>query len=77
MFKDLDVEAIIVDCATCGSVLKDYVHFFQEDSYYHEIALKVAAKIKVLFFLLEIDIKGFREIWARLLTMTLVMQLGI
>ncbi|NLW25321.1 MAG: (Fe-S)-binding protein [Clostridia bacterium] len=67
VFKDLDVEAIIVDCATCGSVLKDYVHFFQEDPYYHEIALKVAAKIKdISSFLLEIDYqKDLGEIRAK------------
>ncbi|MBZ4654534.1 MAG: Fe-S oxidoreductase [Peptococcaceae bacterium] len=39
--SELDVEAIIVDCATCGAILKEYVELFEEETEYREKAVKI------------------------------------
>jgi glycolate oxidase iron-sulfur subunit len=42
----LDVEAIVTDCATCGSSLKEYPHWLAEDPEYAERAKAFAAKVR-------------------------------
>ncbi|GAW93787.1 (Fe-S)-binding protein [Calderihabitans maritimus] len=41
-----EVEAIITDCATCGSILKEYGRLLQDDPGYREKALEFSAKVK-------------------------------
>jgi glycolate oxidase iron-sulfur subunit len=55
---DLDVDAIITDCATCGSSLKEYGHWLANDTDYAERAEAFAAKVRdISEFLAEIGIR--------------------
>ncbi|MHB8993303.1 MAG: (Fe-S)-binding protein, partial [Chloroflexota bacterium] len=42
----LDVDAIVTDCATCGSFLKEYGKLMAEDPHYAEKARAVSGKMK-------------------------------
>jgi len=60
LFLGLDqpVEAIIADCATCGSSLKEYPHWLADDPVYAERARQFAAKVRdVSEFLAQIGIR--------------------
>lgn len=51
-----NVEAIITDCATCGSILKEYGELLSDDPDYSEKAVAFSAKVKdINEYLLEID----------------------
>lgn len=45
-FECLDVDAIITDCATCGSILKEYAELLENDPDYREKARKFSTKVK-------------------------------
>jgi glycolate oxidase iron-sulfur subunit len=54
----LDVEAIITDCATCGSSLKEYSHWLAHDPEYAERAKEFSARVRdISEFLDEIGIR--------------------
>jgi glycolate oxidase iron-sulfur subunit len=54
----LNVEAIVTDCATCGSSLKEYPHWLAGDAEYAERAREFAAKVRdISEFLAEIGIR--------------------
>lgn len=46
LYENLDVDYIITDCATCGSMLKEYAHFFAEDPAWVERAVRFSGKIR-------------------------------
>jgi glycolate oxidase iron-sulfur subunit len=55
----LNVDAIVTDCATCGSSLKEYPHWLASDSEYAERAQQFAAKVRdISEFLVEIGIRA-------------------
>jgi glycolate oxidase iron-sulfur subunit len=45
-FESLEVDAIIVNAAGCGAVLKDYAYLLRDDPQYRERALAFSAKCK-------------------------------
>jgi glycolate oxidase iron-sulfur subunit len=54
----LDVDAIVTDCATCGSSLKEYPHWLADDPQYAGRAREFAAKVRdISEFLAEIGIR--------------------
>ncbi len=54
----LNVDAIITDCATCGSSLKEYPHWLAKDPDYAGRAEEFAAKVRdISEFLVEIGIR--------------------
>ncbi len=54
----LNVDAIVTDCATCGSSLKEYPHWLADDPDYAERAKEFAAKVRdISEFLAEIGIR--------------------
>jgi glycolate oxidase iron-sulfur subunit len=54
----LDVDAIVTDCATCGSSLKEYAHWLAGDPDYAERAKQFAARVQdISEFLVEIGIR--------------------
>ena len=54
----LNVEAIITDCATCGSSLKEYPQWLENDPEYAERAKQFAAKVRdISEFLVELGIR--------------------
>jgi glycolate oxidase iron-sulfur subunit len=54
----LNVDAIITDCATCGSSLKEYPHWLEGDPTYAERARQFAAKVRdISEYLAEIGIR--------------------
>lgn len=54
----LNVDAIITDCATCGSSLKEYPHWLADDPDYAERARQFATKVRdISEFLVEIGIR--------------------
>lgn len=56
--SNLNVEKIIVDCATCGSILKEYTDVFKNDDKYKMLAAEIAGKIQdVSSFLIETGYK--------------------
>jgi glycolate oxidase iron-sulfur subunit len=58
LFEDIDVEAIIVNCAGCGAALKEYSYLLADDPDYAEKAEKFSQKVKdISEFLGEIQIK--------------------
>ena len=58
LFLSLDVDAIVTDCATCGSSLKEYAEWLAEDPDYAERAHQFAAKVRdISEFLVEIGIR--------------------
>ena len=51
-------DAIVTDCATCGSSLKEYPHWLADDPDYAERAKKFAAKVRdISEFVAEIGIR--------------------
>ncbi len=60
LFEKLDdVDAIVTDCATCGSTLKEYGHLLRDDPEWAERAEEFSRKVRdISEFLVEI---GFRE----------------
>jgi glycolate oxidase iron-sulfur subunit len=58
LFEWLDVDAIVTDCATCGSALKEYPYFLSGDAEWHERAEAFAAKVRdINEFLVEIGVE--------------------
>jgi len=58
LFEQAQVEAIITDCATCGSMLKDYGHLLADDPAWAERAAAFAVKVRdVSEFLLTIPLE--------------------
>jgi glycolate oxidase iron-sulfur subunit len=54
----LNVDAIVTDCATCGSSLKEYPHWLADDPEYAERAKQFAAQVRdISEFLVEIGIR--------------------
>jgi glycolate oxidase iron-sulfur subunit len=54
----LNVDAIVTDCATCGSSLKEYAHWLADDPDYAERAKQFAASVRdISEFLVEIGIR--------------------
>ncbi len=54
----LNVDAIVTDCATCGSSLKEYPHWLANDPDYAERAERFATKVRdISEFLVEIGIR--------------------
>lgn len=54
ILSSISVEEIIVDCATCGSMLKEYTEAFKDDPVYSKIAQEVSEKvIDISTFLLK------------------------
>jgi glycolate oxidase iron-sulfur subunit len=54
----LDVDAIITDCATCGSSLKEYPHWLAEDPEYAARAEAFGAKVRdISEYLVELGIR--------------------
>jgi glycolate oxidase iron-sulfur subunit len=57
-FLGLGVDAIVTDCATCGSFLKEYPELLAGEKRYEDKAKKFAGKVKdISQFLTEIDYK--------------------
>lgn len=46
LFEKLDVEAIVTDCATCGSTLKEYGHYLSGDPLWADRAADFSAKVR-------------------------------
>jgi glycolate oxidase iron-sulfur subunit len=58
LLLDLEVDAIVTDCATCGSSLKEYPHWLAGDPAYADRARAFAAKVRdISEFLAEIGIR--------------------
>jgi len=58
LLLELNVDAIITDCATCGSSLKEYAHWLAEDPKYASRAARFAAKVRdISEFLVELGIR--------------------
>jgi len=58
LLLDLEVDAIVTDCATCGSSLKEYPHWLDGDPVYAGRAEAFAAKVRdISEFLAEIGIR--------------------
>jgi glycolate oxidase iron-sulfur subunit len=54
----LNVDAIVTDCATCGSSLKEYAHWLADDPEYAERARQFSAQVRdISEFLVEIGIR--------------------
>jgi glycolate oxidase iron-sulfur subunit len=54
----LDVDAVVTDCATCGSSLKEYPHWLEHDPEYAERAKEFASKVRdISEYLGEIGIR--------------------
>ncbi len=54
----LDADAVVTDCATCGSSLKEYPHWLAGDAEYAERAQEFASKVRdISEFLVEIGIR--------------------
>lgn len=60
----LEVEAIVVDCATCGAIIKEYEELFEDELEYKKMAQSVKEKIlDISTYLLTINYKsGERDI---------------
>ncbi len=59
LLLELNVDTIITDCATCGSSLKEYAHWLEDDPVYAERARQFAAKVRdISEFLVEIGIRS-------------------
>jgi len=58
LLLSLPVDAIVTDCATCGSSLKEYPHWLENDAEYAGRAREFAAKVRdISEFLAEIGIR--------------------
>jgi glycolate oxidase iron-sulfur subunit len=54
----LDVDAIVTDCATCGSSLKEYPHWLAEDAEYAERSEEFAGQVRdISEYLVELGIR--------------------
>ena len=54
----LDVEAIIFDCSTCGSIIQEYQELFKDDPEYKKLAEQVADKVRdISSYLISIGYK--------------------
>jgi glycolate dehydrogenase iron-sulfur subunit len=57
LFEQADVEAIVTDCATCGSTLKEYGHLLDDEPEWAERAAAFSKKVRdVSEFLTEIPL---------------------
>jgi glycolate oxidase iron-sulfur subunit len=67
MISRLDVDAIVTDCGSCSSFLKEYPLMFADDPKYADAVARTGAKIKALSeYLMEIGLPGFeRRVEAR------------
>ena len=58
VFEDCQVDVIVTDCATCGSTLKDYSHFFEDDPDWADRATLFSSKVRdISEFLSEIPLE--------------------
>lgn len=58
LYEKQDSEVIVTDCATCGSMLKEYAHFFADDSEWAERAKAFSSRIRdISEYLMEIPLK--------------------
>ena len=58
VFEDCQVDVIVTDCATCGSTLKDYGHFFEDDPDWADRATLFSSKVRdISEFLSEIPLE--------------------
>ena len=58
LLMQLDVDAIVTDCATCGSALKEYAEWLEDDPEYAEHAKEFSAKVRdISEYLVEIGIR--------------------
>lgn len=58
LYEKLEVDYIVTDCATCGSMLKEYAHFFKDDREWAERAGRFSGKVRdVSEFLAGIELK--------------------
>ncbi|MEJ2209041.1 MAG: (Fe-S)-binding protein [Anaerolineae bacterium] len=58
LLLELDVDAIITDCATCGSSLKEYPHWLANDAEYAGRAQEFAARVRdISEYLVELGIR--------------------
>jgi glycolate oxidase iron-sulfur subunit len=67
VFSALELDALIINAAGCGAMMKEYGELFKNDPFYHEKAEQLAAKTKdVAEFLSSIPLKApTREVRAR------------
>ncbi len=67
VFSRLEIDALIINAAGCGAMMKEYGELLKDDPAYHERAERLAAKVKdVAAFLASIPLKKpTREIRAR------------
>ena len=58
LFEQAEVEAIVTDCATCGSTLKSYAELFAGDAEWAERAASFSRKVRdISEFLMEIPLE--------------------
>jgi len=58
LFERADVETIVTDCATCGSMLKDYGKLLSDDPAWAERAAKFSARVRdISEFLMSIPLE--------------------
>jgi len=58
LLLEMDVDAIITDCATCGSSLKEYPHWLAGDAEYAAKAKEFSAKVRdISEYLVELGIR--------------------
>lgn len=60
-----DAEVIVCPSGSCAYMLKEYVHVFEDDSYWQERAKKVAAKTYELTQFI-VDVLGIEDVGAKL-----------
>jgi glycolate dehydrogenase iron-sulfur subunit len=68
VFEALDLDAVIINAAGCGSTLKEYGHLFENDPAWHDRAVAFSEKVKdINEWLAEIglDADGLGEVRAR------------
>ncbi|MBW7888693.1 MAG: (Fe-S)-binding protein [Bacteroidetes bacterium] len=59
VFLEHELDAIVMDSAGCGALMKEYGHYLKDDPVYSEKAKKLSAKVKDLSeFLFEIGLKN-------------------
>ena len=59
LFTALDVDAVVVNSAGCGSTMKEYVEILRGDSVYSEAAARLSAKtVDVMEFLSDVGVGG-------------------
>jgi glycolate oxidase iron-sulfur subunit len=68
LFEPLNLDAVIINAAGCGSTLKEYGHLFENDPLWHDRAVAFSNKVKdINEWLAEtgIDTEGLGEVRAR------------